>query len=227
MAAPPLLGFNNNVRHKGRIFHIQTEDSGLQYARILTHLFADGGRIVKSARTDYAEHLGREDMAQVVRGLMKEQHKAMFVALRAGELDDVIERACGPAPEGAAPAERASRPSLADVVLAASAPPRPSAAEAVDAGLAAAPAPRSEPPPPGAPPPRRASLSNPNLRRLSQPPPKPAEAPGRYAASRPATIFADAPKPSSASIFGDGAIREQSLDDVILSYLKEDLDEQE
>ena len=45
---PPLLGFNNNVRHRGRVFHIQTEDSGIRHARIVTHLFADGGRIVRT-----------------------------------------------------------------------------------------------------------------------------------------------------------------------------------
>ncbi len=56
----------------------------------MTHLFADGGRIVKSTRTDYSEHLGRENMREIVKGLMKEQHKAMFVALRSGEYDDVI-----------------------------------------------------------------------------------------------------------------------------------------
>src|SRR5690242_18725799 len=87
---PPLLGFNNNVRHKGRIFHIQTEDSGVKHPRIVTHLFADGGRIIKTTRTDYAEHLGRDDMAEVVRAMMKEQHKAMFISLRAGELDTLL-----------------------------------------------------------------------------------------------------------------------------------------
>lgn len=90
MPPPPLLGYNNNVRHRGRIFHIQTEDSGVNSPRIMTHLFADGGRIVKSTRTDYSEHLEQEDMAVVVKNMMKEQHKAMFVALRSGELDDLI-----------------------------------------------------------------------------------------------------------------------------------------
>lgn len=89
--SPPLLGFNNNVRHNGRIFHIQTEDSGIKYPRIVTHLFADGGRIIKTARTDYSEHVGQENMAPIVRSMMKEQHKAMFISLRAGELDVLLE----------------------------------------------------------------------------------------------------------------------------------------
>jgi hypothetical protein len=90
MPPPPLLGYNNNVRHRGRIFHIQTEDSGVNSPRIMTHLFADGGRIVRSTRTDYSEHLEQPDMAAIVKNMMKEQHKAMFVALRSGELDELI-----------------------------------------------------------------------------------------------------------------------------------------
>ena len=48
----PLLGYNTNVRHRGKIFHIQTEDSGVTHAHIFTHLFADGGRIVLEARDE-------------------------------------------------------------------------------------------------------------------------------------------------------------------------------
>jgi hypothetical protein len=36
---------------------------------------------------------------------------------------------------------------------------------------------------------------------------------------------ATAPQSTPRSIFGDGAISEQSLDEVILSYLAEDLEE--
>ena len=80
----PLLGFNNNVRHKNRVFHIQTEDSGVKHPHIITHLFMDGGRILKSVKKSYAEHVGTDGMQDTVRQLMKEQHKAMFIALRDG-----------------------------------------------------------------------------------------------------------------------------------------------
>jgi hypothetical protein len=90
-----LLGFNNNVRHRGRVFHIQTEDSGMRHARIVTHLFADGGRIVRTTRTDYSDVLGRQDTTQVLRQMMKEQHKSMFMDLRAGKLDALIDDVFG------------------------------------------------------------------------------------------------------------------------------------
>jgi hypothetical protein len=92
----PLLGYNNNVHYRGRTFHIQTEDSGTKYARIITHLFVDGGQIVKSTRAEYGELLALADRSELVRQMMKEQHKAMFLALRAGQFDEAIERVVGP-----------------------------------------------------------------------------------------------------------------------------------
>lgn len=87
----PLLGFNNNVRHRGRVFHIQTEDSGIRHPHIITHLFADGGRILKTIKTSYAEHVGEAAMTETVRGMMQEQHKGMFIALKGGEYDYLFE----------------------------------------------------------------------------------------------------------------------------------------
>src|SRR5262249_37178621 len=48
---------------------------------------------------------------------------------------------------------------------------------------------------------------------------------GRYAPARPAAIFGAAAKQQAApSIFGDDLVSDKSLDEVILSYLAEDLD---
>ncbi len=84
----PLLGYNTNVRHKGKVYHIQTEDSGVGHPHIITHLFADGGRIVASKKTSYTEHVGSQSMQETVKKLMQAQHKAMFIALRDGVYDE-------------------------------------------------------------------------------------------------------------------------------------------
>jgi hypothetical protein len=83
----PLLGYNTNVRHKGKLYHIQTEDSGVNHPHIITHLFADGGRIIASRKTSYAEAIGADDLKPVVKKMMQEQHKSMFIALRDGLYD--------------------------------------------------------------------------------------------------------------------------------------------
>lgn len=92
-APSPLLGYNNNVRHKNRVFHIQTEDSGIKHPHIITHIFMDGGRILKSVKTSYAEHVDDDKVGDIVRKMMKEQHKAMFRALRDGDLDTIVDDA--------------------------------------------------------------------------------------------------------------------------------------
>ena len=85
------VGFNNNVKYAGQVFHIQTEDSGLDKPHIITHLFADGGRIIKSHKRSYADAVQREDVALYVRALMKGQQMEMAVCLREGKFDLVIE----------------------------------------------------------------------------------------------------------------------------------------
>jgi pSer/pThr/pTyr-binding forkhead associated (FHA) protein len=84
------MGFNNNIKFRDRVFHVQTEDSGLDQPHIITHLFADGGRIIKSHKRSYAEHVARADVAQYVRSLMKAQHMEIVVMLREGRFDEVI-----------------------------------------------------------------------------------------------------------------------------------------
>jgi pSer/pThr/pTyr-binding forkhead associated (FHA) protein len=84
------VGFNNNLKYKGAEYHVQTEDSGLDKPHIITHLFADGGRVIKSHKRSYANEVGREDVAHFVRGLMKGQHMEMVLQLREGMYDEVI-----------------------------------------------------------------------------------------------------------------------------------------
>ena len=95
MARPSVLraqvGFNNNVKYKDRTFHIQTEDSGLDKPHIITHLFADGGRVIKSHKRSYAEHVRRDDVALYVRQLMKGQQLEMALSLRDGKFDAFID----------------------------------------------------------------------------------------------------------------------------------------
>ncbi len=95
----PLVGYNTNVRHKGKLYHIQTEDSGVKRPHIITQLFADGGRILASEKTSYQEHLEAENLSEVVKKLMQEQHKRVFIALRDGIYDEDGTKADDGAPE--------------------------------------------------------------------------------------------------------------------------------
>jgi hypothetical protein len=134
----PLLGYNNNIRHKNRVFHVQTEDSGIRHPHIITHLFMDGGRILKSVKTSYADQLGADKMADAVRQMMKDQHKAMLMGLRDGQYDYLVEggtakpedKAAAKGGVATAPTERAM--------------PTPAAVKPVEA---AKPRSRSAPPP--------------------------------------------------------------------------------
>src|SRR3977135_856324 len=90
-AAAPVVGFNHNVKYGPRVYHVQTEDSGLPHAHYITHLFV-GGNIVSSMKTSYADKINDPHMAKNVRSLMEAQHKGMLKRLVAGEFNDLAER---------------------------------------------------------------------------------------------------------------------------------------
>jgi len=265
----PLLGYNNNVRHKGKVFHVQTEDSGVKYGHIITQLFMDGGRILKSVKTSYAEYVDSERRAEIVREMMKQQHKAMFIALRDGSFDAFIEGSGSGAvvapsasraapqiesttvptlrprvdatiseaaiagadaavsyppselslPPGLARASRSPTPATPTIKMLAPAFPAAAVAPPTPARPAAAPPLPTPPAAPAAPP----ALVAPRSVR----PPGPASAPpasSRYAMTRPAAIFGHSRPQRGRSVFGDDLVNDKSLDEVILSYLAAELE---
>jgi hypothetical protein len=127
-------GFNHNITHAGRVFHVQTEDSGVNNPNIITHLFV-GGNILASKKTSYAELLKAENLQELVRQLMEDQHKQMLrnvvkgvydavdQAVRAYQPGQLAPAADGKAAGKASPA-RAPLPPEVEAARAMSAPPQ-------------------------------------------------------------------------------------------------------
>src|SRR5262245_35438628 len=81
----PVLGYNHNLRHGGRVFHVQTEDSGHGYARLHTHLFYEG-TILSTKKHEYDPNAAED----AVRALMQQLHKSMIKELKDGHHDTRI-----------------------------------------------------------------------------------------------------------------------------------------
>ena len=84
-----VVGFNHNIRYKGELFHVQTEDSGRANPHIVTLLYR-GGTIIASAKTSYADIIKADQLELVVESIMKDQHKEMMRRLKGGEFDAKI-----------------------------------------------------------------------------------------------------------------------------------------
>jgi len=82
-------GFNTNIRYKGRMFHVQTEDSGKANPKIVTLLY-EGGVILTSTKSSYQDQIEADNLQSVVRELMEQQHSLMVQSLKDGELDEVV-----------------------------------------------------------------------------------------------------------------------------------------
>ena len=92
-----ITGANTNIRHRGIIFHVQTEDSGRANPHVISHLYHHG-TILKSEKSEYAEHVDDEDLESVVRELIESQHGTMVESLKAGEYDALIDARLGDGP---------------------------------------------------------------------------------------------------------------------------------
>lgn len=109
-----VTGFNHNIKHKGKVYHVQTEDSGVANPHIITHLFV-GGNILATKKGSYADIVKSPKLADLVKEMMEAQHKEMLRNLINGTYDNVDNRANSYqpgqlAPEGAKPAPRPSQP---------------------------------------------------------------------------------------------------------------------
>ncbi|MFN3739929.1 MAG: hypothetical protein ACK4TF_04560 [Thermodesulfovibrionales bacterium] len=90
-----LTGFNTNIKYKGEVFHVQTEDSGLRNPVITTLLYR-GGVILASKKTSYKELIPEDTrsistlLREKIKQLMTEQHRSMISDLFSGRFDDII-----------------------------------------------------------------------------------------------------------------------------------------
>lgn len=81
-----LSGINTDIQYKGEVYHVQTEDGGPSNPLITTLLFK-GGAIFSSKKTNYREILQSGSYQEVVKELMKEQHKNMVRDLASGKFE--------------------------------------------------------------------------------------------------------------------------------------------
>ncbi len=220
----PLLGYNTNVRHAGMLFHIQTEDSGVAHPHVITHLFTEG-TILGTKKTSYKHLLEQDGLEDGVRALMKDQHKTMFIELRDGVHDPLTAKILGVQVGDALPSDYVDEPAKPDAPVAtvASEPAiQTSASESVskDSKDLIRPV-------------------RPTAPKLNMPTPEEGVQVVRPAAmdevvevvSENEVIDADATgrsifdTPDEGGDFGDALITDKSLDEVILSYLTDELDE--
>lgn len=252
-------GYNHNVKYKERIYHVQTEDSGVENPHIITHLFV-GGNIIESRKTSYADIVKSERLKEMLVELMQDQHKAMLRDLIGGRLDArLVERSVnaatlnGPAPlnveagaqhrasvfggpsidTGPVPQQRRGTPPAPVAPRGApSQPPPLQRPSAVPPPATARPTGPTGVPPitRGVPPPAAPSTKAPPPAVRYQPPP-PAQPAAAAAAAQEKFIEAETLQKAFEShnesavdsIFGEDLISEKSLDEVILSYLAEDM----
>jgi hypothetical protein len=85
-----ITGFNTDIRHNDKVYHIQTEDKGLANPYIESLIYV-GGEILASKKTSYAEQMKTGVDEKWIGSLMEQQHRTMIAAIKRGRFDGPAE----------------------------------------------------------------------------------------------------------------------------------------
>jgi hypothetical protein len=83
-----ITGFNTDIEHDGVIYHVQTEDKGLDSPIILSLVYA-GGTILASKRSPYEDLIAEGFSDEVLAERLKRQHRLICAAIHSGRINDL------------------------------------------------------------------------------------------------------------------------------------------
>jgi hypothetical protein len=83
-----ITGFNTDIEHEGVIYHVQTEDKGIETPIILSLVYA-GGTILASKRSPYQDLIEQGFSDEVLAERLKRQHRLICAAIHSGRIDDL------------------------------------------------------------------------------------------------------------------------------------------
>lgn len=83
-----ITGFNTDIEHDGVVYHVQTEDKGLDSPIILSLVYA-GGTILASKRSPYGDLIASGFSDEVLAERLKRQHRLICAAIHSGRINDL------------------------------------------------------------------------------------------------------------------------------------------
>ncbi len=86
-----ITGFNTDVKYRGTVYHVQTEDKGTTNPLIETLVYK-GGEILGSRRLPDAELVKDRSDEVAITKLMEDQHKGMLLEVKRGRFDPSSDR---------------------------------------------------------------------------------------------------------------------------------------
>jgi hypothetical protein len=83
-----ITGFNTDIEHDGVVYHVQTEDKGLDSPIILSLVYA-GGTILASKRSPYDDLIAEGFSDEALSERLKRQHRLICAAIHSGRIHDL------------------------------------------------------------------------------------------------------------------------------------------
>jgi hypothetical protein len=91
-----ISGFNTDIEYEGVVYHVQTEDKGVNTPIILSLVYT-GGTILASKRSPYNDLIEAGYDERLLTERVHRQHKLICAAIKAGRLDELKKMSGKPA----------------------------------------------------------------------------------------------------------------------------------
>jgi len=83
-----ITGYNTDVEYDGTVYHVQTEDKGVEHPIILSLVYVEGA-ILASKRTPYDDLVAGVFDEAILTQRLQRQHKLICAAVRAGRIEEL------------------------------------------------------------------------------------------------------------------------------------------
>ncbi len=81
-----MSGFNTEIDHEGSVFHVQTQDQGVN-AHYVESVIYRSGKVLSSRRTYYTSFLDNPALRNKISEIIQEQHSTILKEITEGHFD--------------------------------------------------------------------------------------------------------------------------------------------
>jgi hypothetical protein len=84
-----MAGFNSEIKYKGGLYHIQTQDKG-PAAQYVESFVYKSGKLLSSRKTFYTQLLLSPLLREKIQQIMEEQHNTLLKEIAEGKFDHIL-----------------------------------------------------------------------------------------------------------------------------------------
>lgn len=79
-------GFNSEIKHKGKLYHVQTQDKGPS-AQYIESIIYRSGKFLSMKKSYYTDFMNNPDLKTHINRMIRDQHSKILENISQGKID--------------------------------------------------------------------------------------------------------------------------------------------